>query len=175
MPDTHEIYIRIHGGERPERSQYRADKHPWTPTHERTPHEHLRALIRELDPETPTTEINRIVVDRIPGGGPSDEAIVETIREDFEREHAGAHAKQCWAHDDPPTLSILTERTIDRDTGTTVVRADVRAAIEHFCGDRERGCGNTGGVIEWSDPVGPGYRRPDCLQQGLREIGRAHV
>lgn len=147
-----------------------SDEHPWTVPHDRTAHETLRALMRWLDPETPTNESIWIAFRRIQGVGPGDEAIVEHLRETVEKEHVVVRAKRWYCgRDDPPAITIPAERTIDRDTETTVACEDVCAAIGHFFGERERTCENPGGVIDCTGPVGSSYRWPDCLQPGRRE------
>lgn len=141
-----------------------------TATHDRTPAENLRALVRSLDPETLTNEVVAIAFRRIPGVGLGDEHLVKRIRDAFEREHALTRAKHWYRdHDKPPAITIPTDRTIDRDTGNTVTRADVLAAVKHYLGERERGCENPGGVIDCTGPSPAGYRCPACVQQGLRE------
>lgn len=147
------------------------DNRTWTVTHERTPHENLRALMRHIDPETPTAEIIRLASIRIPGLGTGDEQIVERIRETFAEEHALARARR-WLDDreEPPTITLDEERRRSpTDTDGVVHPAEVRAIIDHRLGARvSRNCDN-GSVIECNGPDNHGYRCSACGQQCRRE------
>lgn len=147
------------------------DDRTWTATHDRTPYENLRALMRHIDPETPTTEILRLAFIRIPGLGETDEHIVETIHETFAEEHALARAQR-WLdeQDKPSTITLDAERRLSpADTDGSVHSAEVRAVVAHRLGARPARTCENGTVIECNGPDEPGYRCPDCGQQRRRE------
>jgi hypothetical protein len=142
----------------------------WKATADQPPRKILRALMRQLDSETPTKEIARLALIHIPGAG--GRSMVESIREDFAEEHALARAQRWLAtRDEPPTVTLSDERrTLPVDTDGKVHPAEVRAIIAHRLGGRAaRTCENPGGVIDCAGPDAIGYTCPDCCQQRRRE------
>jgi hypothetical protein len=149
------------------------DDRTWTATHDRTPYENLRTLMRHIDPETPTSEIIRLAFIRIPGLGPGDDHIVERVREEFAEEHALARTQR-WldTQEEPPTITIPDARTRTEDDGTVVPDETVRATIDDRLRTRsQRACLDPGpdSVIDCTGPDGPGYCCPACEQQQRRE------
>jgi hypothetical protein len=142
----------------------------WETTIDRTPRENLRALVRQLNIETPSKEIARLALIHIPGGGA--ESTVESVQEALAEEHELARAQRWLAmQDEPPTITLSEERrTLPVDTEGDVHPAEVHAVVAHRLGGREaRTCENTGGVLDCAGPDCIGYRCPDCGQQRRRE------
>jgi hypothetical protein len=142
----------------------------WKATADQPPRKTLRALMRQLDSETPPKEIARLALIHIPGAG--GRSMVESIREDFAEEHELARAQR-WltTQDDPPTVTLSDERrTLPVDTDGEVHPAEVCAVVAHRLGGRAaRTCENPGGVIDCAGSDAIGYNCPDCCQQRRRE------
>jgi hypothetical protein len=147
-----------------------SDDRAWTVTADRSPRENLRALVRQLNIETPTAEIARLAFIHIPGAGA--ESTVESVREALAEEHALARAQRWLAmQDESVTVTLSDERrTLPVDTDGEVHAAEVRAVVAHRLGARKaRTCENLGGVIDCAGPDCIGYRCPTCSQQRRRE------
>lgn len=145
----------------------------WDSSVERSPYENLRALMRALDIETPTSEILGLAFEHIAGLGDSDGHIVDRIREEFAEEQALARAERWLAtQEEPPTITVPDARTIPEDTGSVVANETVRATVEYRLDARSsRACleHDPDSVIGCAGPDEPGYCCPTCSQQRRRE------